>query len=70
LTVSVAFYKRLELCGSLLGASARRTQPVVENVGVTFTPRSVVDDRWQEGFFLSGPHFFCNFGRIFLFERV
>jgi hypothetical protein len=28
----------------------RRTQSVVENVGVTFTPRSVVDDRWQEGF--------------------
>ena len=32
------------------GASAWRTQSVVENVGVTFTPRSVVDDRWQEGF--------------------
>jgi hypothetical protein len=25
-------------------------QSVVENVGVTFTPRSVVDDRWQKGF--------------------
>jgi hypothetical protein len=39
---------------------------VVENVGVTFTPRSVVDDRWQEGFSslvhtsfaIPGPFFF------------
>jgi hypothetical protein len=26
----------------------RRTHSVVENVGFTFTPRSVGDDRWQE----------------------
>jgi hypothetical protein len=46
----------------------QRTQSVVEIVGVTFTPRSVVDDRWQEGFsflvrtFLQvHPHF--SFGR-------
>jgi hypothetical protein len=39
---------------------------VVENVGVTFTPRSVVDDRWQEGFPL-WPTLFLQFRPHFSF---
>ena len=46
----------------------RRTQSVVENVGVTFTPRSVVDDRWQEGF-SSLVHTFFAISAAFFFWK-
>jgi len=43
---------------------------VVENVGVTFTPRSVVDDRWQEGFFSLVHTFFAIPGPFLFWKKL
>jgi len=48
----------------------RRSQSVVENVGVTFTPRSVVDDRWQEGFSSLVHTSFAISAAFFFWKRV